>query len=87
MYEQVVGDGGEGSAIVSTSDPIPTWRLEQEEEEDEKGTPFNSRRMKLMLYIQKMYNLDRVIKCCTLLKQQRLVIYVFLKCTHIAITD
>ena len=45
MYEQV--DGGEGG--VAVSDPIPTWRLEQEEEEE--GAPFNSRRMKLMLYI------------------------------------
>ena len=47
MYEQV--DGGE-----AVSDPIPTWRLkqEEEEEEEEEGTPFNSRRMKLMLYIQ-----------------------------------
>ena len=43
VYEQM--DGGDGG--VAVSDP---WRLEQEEEEEEEGTPFNSRRMKLMLY-------------------------------------
>ena len=41
-YEEVDGGGGG----VAVSDPIPTWRLEMEDKEEE--TPLNSRRMKLM---------------------------------------